>query len=104
MAEFRQLRNYFDKAPNDGITPAHMAKYRDVRANREIAKALRVKQKRPHKKLRTLLEVSDVESSLGAVIRKIQDVDHASLLLGHNKGDITERVYQRVGALAKPTK
>ncbi|EMR47150.1 hypothetical protein D3C81_117260 [compost metagenome] len=51
-----------------------------------------------------MLEVNDVESSLGAVIRKIQDVDHASLLLGHNKGDITERVYQRVGALAKPTK
>ncbi|PNG88198.1 integrase [Pseudomonas putida] len=73
MAEFRQLRNYFDKAPNDGITPAHMAKYRDVRANREIAKAHRVKQKKPHKKLRTLLEVNDVESSLGAVIRKIQE-------------------------------
>lgn len=46
LAEFRQLRNYFDKAPNDGITPAHMAKYRDIRANREIAKALGVKQKR----------------------------------------------------------
>ncbi|MGX1181096.1 MULTISPECIES: hypothetical protein [Pseudomonas] len=63
MAEFRQLRNYFDKAPNDGITPAYMAKYRDVRANREIAKAHRVKQKKPHKKLRPLLEVNDVEGA-----------------------------------------
>lgn len=35
---------------------------------------------------------------------EITDIDHASLLLGHTKGDITERVYRRVGALAKPTK
>ena len=35
---------------------------------------------------------------------EIADVDHASLLLGHTKGDITERVYRRIGALAKPTK
>jgi len=35
---------------------------------------------------------------------EITDVEHASLLLGHTKGDITERVYRRVGALAKPTK
>ncbi|MCO7518328.1 MULTISPECIES: hypothetical protein [unclassified Pseudomonas] len=35
---------------------------------------------------------------------EITDVDHASLLLDHTKGDITERVYRRVGALAKPTK
>lgn len=35
---------------------------------------------------------------------EITDVDHASLLLGCTKGDITERVYRRVGALAKPTK
>lgn len=35
---------------------------------------------------------------------EIADIDHASLLLGHTKGDITERVYRRVGALAKPTK
>ena len=34
----------------------------------------------------------------------ITDVDHASLLLGHTMGDITERVCRRVGALAKPTK
>lgn len=42
LSEIRQLRNYFEKAPIDGITPAHVAKYRDartapVRANREIA-------------------------------------------------------------------
>lgn len=257
LAEIRQLRNYFEKAPIDGITPAHVAKYRDartapVRANREIAtlshifniarewglttnenpcqgvrknkelprdfyandaiwnavyakavdelkdamdlayltgqrpadvlvmrrddiegNALGVKQKKTHKKLRIMLEVDGVESSLGALIRKIlernrphsspyllltengkrvtapmlrhrwddareeavkeavaagdqvlagrisqfqfrdirpkaaseiTDVDHASLLLGHTKGDITERVYRRVGALAKPTK
>lgn len=35
---------------------------------------------------------------------EIKDVEDASLLLGHTKGDITERVYRRVGALAKPTK
>lgn len=257
LAEIRQLRNYFDKAPIDGITPAHIAKYRDartapVRANREIATlshifniarewgltsrenpcqgvrknkevprdfyandviwsavyakavgelkdamdlayltgqrpadvlvmrrddiegtALGVKQKKTNKKLRILLEVDGVESSLGTLIKKIlernaahgspyllltehgkrvtapmlrrrwddareeamkaamaagdqalagrisqfqfrdirpkaaseiTDVDHASMLLGHTKGDITERVYRRVGAIAKPTK
>ena len=135
--------------------------------------ALSVRQKKTQKKLRITLEVDDVESSLGALIRKIlernsphgspyllltdngkrvtapmlrhrwddardeavneavaasdqvlggqigqfqfrdirpkaaseiTDIDHASLLLGHTKGDITERVYRRVGALAKPTK
>ena len=35
---------------------------------------------------------------------EITDVDHASLLLGHTKGDITERGYRQVGALAKPTR
>lgn len=257
IAEIRQLRDYFASAPIDGITPAHVAKYRDartapVRANREIAtlshifniarewglttrenpcqgvrknkevprdfyanesiwnavyakavgelrdamdlayltgqrpadvlvmrrddiedNALGVKQKKTHKKLRIMLEVDGVESSLGALIRKIMernaphgspyllltengkrvtapmlrhrwddareeavkeaiaagdqalagrigqfqfrdirpkaaseitDIDHASLLLGHTKGDITERVYRRIGALAKPTK
>jgi len=136
-------------------------------------KALGVKQKKTHKKLRILLEVDGSVSGLGVLIEKIlkrnaghgspyliltdagkrvtapmlrhrwddareeavkeavaagdqllasrisqfqfrdirpkaaseiADVDHASLLLGHTKGDITERVYRRVGALAKPTK
>ena len=35
---------------------------------------------------------------------EIIDVGEASLLLGHTKGDITERVYRRVGAIAKPSK
>ncbi|MCK8655422.1 tyrosine-type recombinase/integrase [Pseudomonas umsongensis] len=35
---------------------------------------------------------------------EISDVGEASLLLGHTKGDITERVYRRVGAIAKPSK
>jgi len=35
---------------------------------------------------------------------EIKDVADASLLLGHTKGDITERVYRRVGAIAKPSK
>lgn len=35
---------------------------------------------------------------------EIKDIDDASLLLGHTKGDITERVYRRVGAIAKPSK
>ncbi|WP_296267363.1 tyrosine-type recombinase/integrase [Pseudomonas sp. UBA6562] len=257
LSEIKQLRSYFDQAPIDGITPAHIAKYRDartapVRVNREIAtlshifniarewgltvrenpcqgvrknretprdfyaneaiwnavyakavgelkdamdlayltgqrpadvlvmrqddiegNALGVKQKKTHKKLRIMLEVDGVESSLGALIRTMQerhhahsspyllltesgkrvtaamlrhrwddargeavkaataagdqvlagrisqfqfrdirpkaaseitDVEHASMLLGHTKGDITERVYRRVGALAKPTK
>lgn len=35
---------------------------------------------------------------------EISDIGDASLLLGHTKGDITERVYRRVGAIAKPSK
>ena len=35
---------------------------------------------------------------------EILDIGDASLLLGHTKGDITERVYRRVGAIAKPSK
>jgi integrase len=35
---------------------------------------------------------------------EITDVGEASLLLGHSKGDITERVYRRIGAIAKPSK
>ncbi|WP_025804652.1 tyrosine-type recombinase/integrase [Pseudomonas chlororaphis] len=35
---------------------------------------------------------------------EITDISEASLLLGHTKGDITERVYRRVGAIAKPSK
>ncbi len=31
---------------------------------------------------------------------EIKDIEDASLLLGHTKGDITERVYRRVGAIA----
>ncbi|MFS0827681.1 site-specific integrase [Pseudomonas phoenicis] len=33
---------------------------------------------------------------------EITAVEHASMLLGHIKGDITKRVHRRVGALAKP--
>lgn len=35
---------------------------------------------------------------------EINDVAEASLLLGHSKEWITERVYRRVGAIASPTK
>lgn len=35
---------------------------------------------------------------------EILDFGDASLLLGHTKGDITERVYRRIGAIAKPSK
>lgn len=35
---------------------------------------------------------------------EIHDVADASLLLGHSKEGITERVYRRVGAIAKPSK
>lgn len=35
---------------------------------------------------------------------EINDLAYASLLLGHSKEGITERVYRRVGAIAKPSK
>lgn len=35
---------------------------------------------------------------------EIADISEASALLGHSKEGITERVYRRVGAIAKPTK
>ncbi|MGW7775281.1 hypothetical protein ACTWM0_20320 [Pseudomonas machongensis] len=35
---------------------------------------------------------------------EITDVDYASLLLRHTRAYIRERVYRRVGGLAKPTK
>lgn len=35
---------------------------------------------------------------------EINDLSEASLLLGHSKEGITERVYRRVGAIAKPSK
>ncbi|MCY1279232.1 hypothetical protein D3C84_565460 [compost metagenome] len=37
-------------------------------------------------------------------VSEIRDLDHASVLLGHSKEGITERVYRRVGAVAKPSK
>lgn len=35
---------------------------------------------------------------------EIEDIDEASLLLGHTEGDITQRVYRRIGATANPSK
>lgn len=35
---------------------------------------------------------------------EIKDIGDASLLLGHTKEGITERVYRRIGAIAKPSK
>ncbi|TEP56561.1 integrase [Pseudomonas aeruginosa] len=35
---------------------------------------------------------------------EIQDITDASILLGHSKEGITERVYRRVGAVAKPAR
>lgn len=35
---------------------------------------------------------------------EIDDIEDASRLLGHSKQEITERVYRRVGAIAKPSK
>lgn len=35
---------------------------------------------------------------------EITDIEHASKLLGHTKGDITERVYRRIGAVTEPSK
>ena len=35
---------------------------------------------------------------------EINDLSEASILLGHSKEGITERVYRRVGAIAKPSK
>lgn len=35
---------------------------------------------------------------------EINDLSEASVLLGHSKEGITERVYRRAGAIAKPSK
>lgn len=35
---------------------------------------------------------------------EINDLGDASTLLGHSKAEMTERVYRRVGAIAKPSK
>ncbi|MCU1724232.1 hypothetical protein [Pseudomonas sp. 5P_5.1_Bac1] len=35
---------------------------------------------------------------------EINDLGEASTLLGHSKAEMTERVYRRVGAIAKPSK
>lgn len=35
---------------------------------------------------------------------EINDLSDASVLLGHSKEGITERVYRRIGAIAKPSK
>ena len=35
---------------------------------------------------------------------EITDIGEASLLLGHTEGDITQRVYRRIGATANPSK
>ena len=35
---------------------------------------------------------------------EITDIEHASKLLGHTKGDITERIYRRIGAVTEPSK
>ncbi|WP_213878634.1 tyrosine-type recombinase/integrase [Pseudomonas sp. dw_358] len=35
---------------------------------------------------------------------EIKDIEDASALLGHSKGEITKRVYRRIGAVAKPSK
>lgn len=34
----------------------------------------------------------------------IEDISHASRLLGHSKEEITRRVYRRVGEVVSPTK
>ncbi len=54
------------------------------------------------KQLRSFVALS--ASARPSAAPEIVDVDHACLRLGHTKGDITERVYRRIGALAKPTK
>jgi len=35
---------------------------------------------------------------------EINDLNETSVLLGHSKEGITEHVYRRVGAIAKPSK
>lgn len=35
---------------------------------------------------------------------EIEDISHASRLLGHSKEEITKRVYRRVGEVVSPTK
>lgn len=49
----------------------------------------------------TQFQFRDIRPKAASEIKDIEDV---SLLLGHTKGDITERVYRQVGAIAKPSK
>lgn len=54
--------------------------------------------------LRQLRPVFDSAPIDALTPSEIKDIEDASLLLRHTKGDITERVYRRVGAIAKPSK
>lgn len=77
------LRNRWDEARSTAAAKA------DEAGEKELAERIRQFQFR------------DIRPKAAS---EIQDVADASVLLGHSKEGITERVYRRVGAVAKPAK
>ena len=59
--------------------------------------------RRVHRALQRLRRVEQATVRLEAA-SEINDLGDASTLLGHSKAEMTERVYRRVGAIAKPSK
>lgn len=69
---------------------------------REAAVARALSEKQPELANRiTQFQFRDIRPKAAS---EITDLADASLLLGHSKESITERVYRRVGAIAKPSK
>lgn len=77
------LRNRWDEARSKAASAAE--------ENGEADLAVRIRQ----------FQFRDIRPKAAS---EIQDVADASVLLGHSKEGITERVYRRVGAVAKPAK
>ncbi|MED5607851.1 tyrosine-type recombinase/integrase [Pseudomonas sp. JH-2] len=77
------LRNRWDEARSKAASEAE--------TNGEPDLAVRIRQ----------FQFRDIRPKAASEIRDVAD---ASVLLGHSKEGITERVYRRVGAVAKPAK
>lgn len=69
---------------------------------REGARAKAIAEKKPELANRIAqFQFRDIRPKAAS---EITDLGDASLLLGHSKEGITERVYRRIGAIAKPSK
>lgn len=80
---WQMLRNRWDDARESAVAKADEAGEHDL--------AARIRQ----------FQFRDIRPKAASEIR---DLSEASVLLGHSKEGITERVYRRVGAVAKPSK